>query len=222
MCELYAHNRAQSPLAARSTNMEGWPSGLRRWSRKPVGEQSPREFESLPLRQTSHMPSSIAQTDAFLWIVLAFAALNIGIFAWLLTLRLRLKALLASKTGENLEKIITAQTREIAKLKDDVKRLSVHTRTLETHAHAALQKIGVVRFNPFKDAGSNQSFTIALLNHRNDGIILSNLANHTSARFYTKPIVGGKSSHNLSTEEQTALKQASNASVRAKTKGNAS
>ena len=70
----------------------------------------------------------------------------------------------------------------------------------------SLQHIGLVRFNPFEDTGSDQSFAIALLDDQRDGIVLSSLHGRTNTRVFAKPVAAGGSPHNLSDEESQAIR----------------
>ena len=79
---------------------------------------------------------------------------------------------------------------------------------LEERGRGAVQRIGVVRFNPFEDTGSNQSFALALLDGRGDGVVISSLHSRQSTRVYLKPISGGRSETALSDEEAEALRRA--------------
>jgi hypothetical protein len=72
----------------------------------------------------------------------------------------------------------------------------------------ALQRVGIVRFNPFSDTGSDQSFAIALLDGRGDGLVLSGLYSRGGVRIYAKPVVGGRSEYTLSNEEEQAIGRA--------------
>lgn len=72
-----------------------------------------------------------------------------------------------------------------------------------------IQRIGIVRFNPFADTGGSQSFTIALLDGHDDGLILTSLYARTGNRWYLKEVRGGKGKNiDLSNEEAHAIKQA--------------
>ena len=71
-----------------------------------------------------------------------------------------------------------------------------------------VQKIGLVRFNPFKQLGGDQSFSLALLDAHDTGIILTGLHTRQKTRLYVKYISGGKSKYDLSTEEVRAIKEA--------------
>jgi hypothetical protein len=77
---------------------------------------------------------------------------------------------------------------------------------LERRSRGSLQHIGLVRFNPFDDTGSDQSFAIALLDDRRDGVVLSSLHGRANTRLYAKPVESGASSHNLSDEETEAIR----------------
>jgi len=72
------------------------------------------------------------------------------------------------------------------------------------------QKIGVVRFNPFKEVGSDQSFSVAILDGNDNGIVITSLYTREESRVYGKPIKGGFSEYNLSEEEKQAIEKAKN------------
>ncbi len=72
-----------------------------------------------------------------------------------------------------------------------------------------IQKIGLVRFNPFKDTGGDQSFILALVDAENTGVIISSLHTRTGTRWYAKGVVLGKGAeYDLSEDEERALKGA--------------
>ena len=80
--------------------------------------------------------------------------------------------------------------------------------TIEARSLRSLQHIGMVRFNPFEDTGSDQSFAIALLDDRRDGIVISSLHGRANTRIFAKPVASGGSQHNLSDEEAEAIRVA--------------
>jgi hypothetical protein len=77
---------------------------------------------------------------------------------------------------------------------------------LEHRTLTSLQHIGLVRFNPFEDTGSDQSFAIALLDGQRDGIVISSLHGRANTRVFAKPVAGGASPHALSAEEEQAIR----------------
>lgn len=72
----------------------------------------------------------------------------------------------------------------------------------------AISRVGVVRFNAFTDVGGEQSYAVALLNDRGDGIVLSSLFGREQSWTYAKPVRGGSSPYPLSREEQRAIARA--------------
>ncbi len=77
---------------------------------------------------------------------------------------------------------------------------------LEHRTLTSLQHIGLVRFNPFEDTGSDQSFAIALLDGQRDGIVISSLHGRANTRVFAKPVENGASPHALSDEEEQAIR----------------
>jgi hypothetical protein len=79
---------------------------------------------------------------------------------------------------------------------------------LEKIAKISVQKVGFIRFNPFHDTGGDQSFSLALLDRENNGIIISSLYTREGTRVYAKEISGGRAKHALSDEEKKVLEEA--------------
>ncbi|MEP7379552.1 MAG: DUF4446 family protein, partial [Chloroflexota bacterium] len=79
---------------------------------------------------------------------------------------------------------------------------------LATQLEGAIQRVGVVRYNPFEDTGSNQSFVLAMLDARGDGFVLSSLHSRQATRMFLKQVSGGKVESAVSDEEAEALRLA--------------
>lgn len=72
-----------------------------------------------------------------------------------------------------------------------------------------IQKMGLVRFNPFAETGGDQSFCLAILDGKDSGLVISSLHSRDTTRIYAKPIKEGKSAgYELSDEEKRAIKKA--------------
>jgi hypothetical protein len=71
-----------------------------------------------------------------------------------------------------------------------------------------LQRVGLVRYDAFKELGGHLSFSVALLDAKQDGVVVSVLNDRDGARAYAKPVAGGRSTFTLSEEEQRAISQA--------------
>lgn len=147
--------------------------------------------------------------------------LILGIFACLMTIycvwqvssinKMR-KSFFAGKQALNLESVIIG-------LEQGLKTQSSHTAALEQtltelkhNSTFAVQKVGLVRFNPFGDGGGNFSFSLALLDSHNTGVIITSMYGREQNRIYTKKIHGGKSDTALNEEEQKAVQEANSKS----------
>ncbi len=98
--------------------------------------------------------------------------------------------------------------KKIKSLENNVKELSGKLSSLEKKSRLFIQKIGMTRYNPFSNTGGNQSFTIALLDENNDGLVVTSIYSQDGNRVYSKPVKGGKSEFELSEEEKKAIEKA--------------
>jgi len=144
---------------------------------------------------------------------IAIAALLVALFAVLLSLWLALRVRRASRgrptavSADNLDDV-RAELRRIDALAAALAEQAARLDVVEGQAKRSVQHVGIVRYNPFEDTGSNQSFALALLDSSADGIVLSSLHSRQSTRIYIKPITGGRSETALSDEETEALRRA--------------
>lgn len=72
-----------------------------------------------------------------------------------------------------------------------------------------IQRVGFVRFNPFSDTGGAQSFTIAILDGNDNGIVMTSLYARAGNRWYIKEVIAGKGKEvAISKEEEAAIRKA--------------
>lgn len=144
----------------------------------------------------------------FFVIVLLSIAWNVYLQFQLMKIQQRQKSIFSGKNNEDLEEIIIANKKEIEKLDNDIEDLYKISEQVHKIASKGIQKVGLIRFNPFKDTGGNQSFAIALLDAANSGVIISGLYARNETRVYSKPVLSGVSEFQLSEEEKQAIKKA--------------
>lgn len=132
----------------------------------------------------------------------------VGMTAFLVYIYFNYKTLAGSvKKGDFiklLDKVLIVQRQNLKKTKD-LEKLYKKT---EEDGLLHTQKVGLVRFNPFEEMGGDQSFTLALLNGKDDGIIITGLHTRERTRVYLREIRTGKSKYVLSKEEKRALQMA--------------
>jgi hypothetical protein len=104
-----------------------------------------------------------------------------------------------------LEKLLKDLEIESEKIKDLIEGV----KNLENEIVSHVQKVGLVRFNPFAETGGDQSFCLALLDANNSGVVVSSLHSRDATRVYAKPVKAGKEAgYALSEEEKRAIKGA--------------
>jgi len=113
-----------------------------------------------------------------------------------------------NKKSKELPKDVKEVLDKFGKLEERFERLSSDLNKLKEEDKLSVQRVGIVRFNPFSESGGDQSFSIALLNGKNDGIVITSLYARGENRVYGKPIKDGKSEYQLSEEEKTAIAKA--------------
>lgn len=98
---------------------------------------------------------------------------------------------------------------EVIQKLDDVKlknkEIEQHLNFLDRNLMQCIQKIGIVRYNAFDNVGSNLSFSVALLDNMDNGVVISGIYARDSSSTYAKPIIAGKSKYSLSGEEIQAI-----------------
>lgn len=143
------------------------------------------------------------------------AALGIAVLALLLLVAViarrvvrldrRLAALTRGEDGASLERVLGKHLERVVALGADVTALERRTDVLEAEGRHALRRVGLVRFNPFEDTGSNQSFALAAVDEDGDGIVVTSLHARGLTRIYAKAIAGWRPEAPLSDEETQAL-----------------
>jgi hypothetical protein len=130
------------------------------------------------------------------------------ILLWILMIELRLKRIFAGTKARNLEEMITLVGKKINQLEETQAKIDKHLINVDDRLNKSIRNVETVRFNPFMDAGGNQSFAIAFMNDEGNGVIMSSLYARDRMSIFAKPIVGGKSEFELSSEEKEVLKKA--------------
>ncbi|MCH7640928.1 DUF4446 family protein [Patescibacteria group bacterium] len=108
----------------------------------------------------------------------------------------------------NLVEVIDKVLEKEAKNSKDLSRIQKEIRELSDEVNLHVQKVGLVRFNPFEEMGGDHSFSLALLDGRDTGVILTGLHTRERTRVYIKEVERGRSKFNLSSEEKKALAKA--------------
>lgn len=140
-------------------------------------------------------------------ILLALIAVGISIAALVMVIRDR-GGLGAIPRDAGIYESVRTIDEDLAKVEDAVARLQPAVRSLEHRMPGAIRYAAVVTFDATEERTGHQSRTIALLNERADGLVITLLVGPRQTLFFTKMVRSGEGVEPLSPEEQTAVDRA--------------
>lgn len=129
------------------------------------------------------------------------------ILLWILMIEIRLKKIFAGTKARNLEEMIVLIGKKINQIESSQEKIDSHLMTVDNKLSKSIRNIETLRFNPFVDAGGNQSFAISFMNDEGNGVVMSSLYARDRMSIFAKPIVNGKSEFELSSEEKEVLEK---------------
>ena len=112
--------------------------------------------------------------------------------------------------GNNIDEMLKNYINKVDEVSDKNEEIINYCKTIDNRISLCIKKIGMVRYSAFKDTGSDLSFALALLNDKNDGVILNGIYSREMSNIYAKQVIDGKCSNKLSEEERQALEIAIN------------
>jgi Na+-transporting methylmalonyl-CoA/oxaloacetate decarboxylase gamma subunit len=122
----------------------------------------------------------------------------------------RYRKFMRGVNNKNLEELIVGYLDKIDDVKANSEKLAESYKELDNRIKGCTQKTSIVRYRAFDDVGSDLSFSIALLDDNNNGVVLTGIYGRNESTTYAKPIDKGISRYDLSEEEQQVLKEAMN------------
>ena len=112
------------------------------------------------------------------------------------------------KNGRSLEGEITALFSDIRNLKQSSKNADNEIAAIKNNLLITYQKLGIIRYDAFREMGGKLSFAIAILDNLNDGFILNSVHSSDGCYTYIKEVKGGQTAIALGEEEHLALEKA--------------
>jgi hypothetical protein len=156
---------------------------------------------------------SVSATTAA-WIAIgagagALLALAVGVFAWATVGRIRSaqRVLLGDGKDDLVEFAVSLQAR-IDDLHRAVDEVAAGLARVDRRVDGSVTKLSIVRYDAYKDAGGQQSASLALLDASRSGVVVSAIQGRDYARIYMKEVERGRAAVALSPEEQEAVKRA--------------
>lgn len=119
--------------------------------------------------------------------------------------------LISATKKEKIDDILDELVLHDKKFSSEIGRIDKELKIVMDHSNIPIQKIGMVRFNPFERSGGEQSFVLSLLNKYDSGIVMNFIYTREGLRTYIKKVKNGKGdSYKLSGEEEEAIKKSTN------------
>ena len=141
-------------------------------------------------------------------IMYALMGVIIALALWVMRQERRLNKFFYGKDAKSLEDTVVNIKEGIERLDASQRDTSEYLKTINQKLQKSIRGVETVRFNPFKDSGSNQSFATAFLNEEGDGVVISSLYSRERVSIFAKPVKHLVSSYELSEEERGALQNA--------------
>ena len=142
-------------------------------------------------------------------IALVLAALALGGVVLLLARQQKLlgqyQHLMTGTSGGNLEAALNDHVSQVRKAGNQANAADQLARHLERAGRLKLQHLGLLRFNPFRDTGGDQSFALAIADDHGRGVVISSLHARDVTRVYAKPLIAWESTYTLTEEENQAI-----------------
>ena len=118
------------------------------------------------------------------------------------------KKFMQGKNASSLEKDIMSLYEDNTFIKANVEKNKKDIAELFEKHKTTFQKMGLVKYDAFKEMGGKLSFTLALLDENNNGVLLNSVHSSDGCYSYTKRIKNGDSAITLSNEEKVAVERA--------------
>lgn len=143
-------------------------------------------------------------------IALVLIIVNIVLLNYSYKANKKIDELLEKGKIKDFKDVFLSQKDKNDNLEKQLREAFLKIKNLEDISKKTVQKIGVVRFDPFNELGGKQSFAVAILDDRNTGFIISSIFVSESNRVFVKSVKEGKSEYTLSNEELEAIDKAIN------------
>jgi hypothetical protein len=141
----------------------------------------------------------------FLFLIIILFIMNMSNKSKIKKLKAKYNRLMNGLSSTDMEGVIEDCLDKTNSIMAKNREIELQLNNIERNMFYCVQKVGVIRYNAFDNVGSDLSFSVALLDNNDDGLVLSSLYSRDSSSTYAKPVSGGKSKHALSAEEIKAI-----------------
>ncbi len=136
------------------------------------------------------------------------AGIILVVIIYIIYLHYKIHSFTRGETGASLEELIKTCVSSVAEIEKRNELISKHALSLDNRVSHAIRNAQTVRYKAFEVNGSNQSFSIALLNEKGSGVVISSLHSRDRISTFAKPIEKYTSTYELTDEEQSVIAEA--------------
>ena len=155
--------------------------------------------------------------DYTVYILIMLIIITIALFISVIILVLsnkklnkRYRKMMKGVNNKNLEQLINSKLEDIEKAIDNSQEAINECKVVREELKGCVNKIAIMRYKALPDVGSDLSFSVAILDSYNDGVIITGIYTRQDSTTYAKPIDKGISRYELSEEENHVLNEAIN------------
>ena len=112
------------------------------------------------------------------------------------------------KMDEALQGILQGQAQQMQRLERAIRALHATDKKQQVEIEGSVRNVALLRYDAFEDVGGRLSFSCAMLDEHGSGVVLTSINGRQETRVYAKPVTQGVSTHNLSLEEEEAIRRA--------------
>ena len=125
------------------------------------------------------------------------------------SLRRKYEEFMRDSDGKSLEEAFQKKFTNMDYINDKIKDIDDQLKKIDSNLLKTYQKVGIVKYDAFKEVGGTLSFVLTLLTKENDGFIMNSMhGNKEGCYIYIKEVKAGEAFVSLSEEESQSLKQA--------------
>ena len=141
-------------------------------------------------------------------IILLLFILVIVLFKSLNKLERKYRKFMRGTNGKNIESLVLKELDNIKQADENSKKVLQECEQINAKIKSCVQKVAIMRYKAFENVGSDLSFSIAILDGNDDGVLLTGIYGREDSVTYAKPIDKGISRYDLSEEEKHVLNEA--------------
>lgn len=143
-------------------------------------------------------------------IILLLFIIVISLMSSTKKLEKKYRKLMRGVNNKNLEELIISKLDEVDKAAIKADEAIKQCEVIKEEIKGCVNKVAIMRYKAFADVGSDLSFSIAILDSYNDGVLITGIYSRQDSITYAKPVDKGISRYELSEEESYVLNEAIN------------